>query len=170
MVGVAALALAGAGAWWLLREEPEPPPPVAEKAPAPQERVVGLEKPLPVNATVELRWIDEETGEEDVWEVTKRETSPEERAAAAALPEPDPDTGDHVPDESARALHAMGLESWKRGEIREAMGQLAEAIDADPDDPLPRTQYGRLQLLAMAYGEARPHLERAAELNPSGIG
>lgn len=165
MVGVAALALAGAGGWWLLREEPEPLP-VTREAPAPQERAIGLEKPLPMNETVELRWIDEQTGEEDVWKVTKREITPEDRAAAGALPEPDPDAGDHVPDESARALHAMGLESWKRGEIREAMEQLAEAIEADPDDPLPRTPYGRLQLLAMAYSEAQTHLERAAELNP----
>jgi tetratricopeptide (TPR) repeat protein len=166
MVGVAALALASVGAWWLLREEPAPLPPVAEKTPARQDHVVGLEKPLPMNESVELRWVDEETGEEDVWKVTKRETSPEDRAAAPALPEPDPNAGNHVPDESARALHAMGLESWKRGEIREAMDQLAEAIEADPDDPLPRTQYGRLQLLAMEYSEARPHLERAAALNP----
>jgi len=164
IVGVTTLVLAGAGAGWLLRKEPPPPPPVAEKTP--QEPAVGLEKPLPMNETVELRWIDEETGDEDVWKVTKGETSPEGRAAAAVLPEPDPGAGNHVPDESARALHAMGLESWRRGEIREAMGQLAEAIEADPTDPLPRTQYGRLQVLAMAYGEARPHLERAAALNP----
>jgi tetratricopeptide (TPR) repeat protein len=166
MVGVAALALAGAGVWWLLREELAPPPTVVEKKPAAREHVVGLEQPLPTNETVELRWADDETGEEDVWKVTKREGTPEDRGAAAALPDPDPDAGDHEPDESARALHAMGLESWKRGEIREAMGQLAEAVEVDPDDPLLRTQYGRLQLLAADHREAQQHLERAAELNP----
>jgi hypothetical protein len=165
MVAVAVVAVGGAGAWWLLREAS--PPPVATKTPAPAERVVGLGKPLPMDETVELRWVDEETGEEDVWKVTKREISPGDQAAAAApLPEPDPNAGDHVPDESARALQAMGLESWKRGEISEAMAQLAQAVATDPDDPELQTQYGRLQLLAMDYGTARPHLERAAALNP----
>jgi tetratricopeptide (TPR) repeat protein len=166
MLTVAALALAGAGAWWLLREEPAPPPPFVEKPPAPRAHVVGLENPLPLNETVELRWTDEETGEEDVWKVTKRQGLPDDAVAAVELPEADPDAGDHVPDESARALHAMGLESWKRGDIQEAIGQLADAIEVDPDDPLPRTPYGRLQVLALDYSAARPHLERAAELNP----
>jgi tetratricopeptide (TPR) repeat protein len=166
MAGVAAVALAGVASWLLLREAPVATPPLSEQDAPPQVRVMGLEEPLPMNEAVDVRWIDQETGEEDVWKVTKRQTSPEDRGAGAALPEPDPNAGHHVPDESARALHAMGLESWKRGEIREAMGQLAEAIEADPDDPLPRTQYGRLQLLAMDYQEALPHLERAAALDP----
>jgi tetratricopeptide (TPR) repeat protein len=165
-VGAAAVAVFAAGAWWMLREEPVPPPPVAEAKPVRSERVVGLEQPLPQDATVELRWVDEETGEEDVWQVTKREGLPEALTDAEALPEPDPEAGDHVPDESARVLHDMGLESWKRGEIREAMGQFEKAIETDPDDRQPRTQYGRLLLLAMSYHEARPHLERAAELEP----
>jgi predicted Zn-dependent protease len=61
----------------------------------------------------------------------------------------------------------MGLESWKRGEIPEAMEQLREAIELDPDDPLPRTQYGRMKVLATEYNEALPHLERAAALQPT---
>jgi adenylate cyclase len=153
-----------ASAWWLSRGEPLPPS-VAEPEKPPS--VAGLEKPLPMDETVELRWTDEETGAEDVWKVTKRETDPEDRAPRSALPEPDSNAGNHVPDESARTLHAMGLESWKRGEIVEAMEQLREAIEVDPDDPLPRTQYGRLKLLAMDYSEALPHLERAAALQPS---
>ena len=44
------------------------------------------------------------------------------------------------------------------------MEQLREAIELDPDDPLPRTQYGRLKVLATEYNEALPHLERAAAL------
>jgi tetratricopeptide (TPR) repeat protein len=155
IVGVSGLVIAGAGAWWLLQGEPSPP------------RVVGLEKPLPFDETVELRWTDEETGEEDVWKVTKRETAPEDRLPGPVLPEPDPDAGNHEPNESARTLLAMGLESWKRGDILEAMAQLRDAIEVDPDDPLPRTQYGRLKVLAMEYSEALPHLERAAALQPS---
>ncbi len=172
IAGVIGIVMAGAGAWWLSRGEPSPPPvagldkplPVAglEKSP----RVAELDEPLPMDETVELRWVDEETGAEDVWKVTKRETSPEDRATGPSLPKPDPNAGNHEPDESARTLYAMGLESWKRGEIREAMTQLRDAIEADPDDPLPRTQYGRLQVLAMEYNEALPHLERAASLRP----
>ncbi len=154
IAGVTGLVMAGAGAWWLLRGEPSPLP-------------AGLEKPLPMNETVELRWTDEETGEEEVWRVTKRAAAPEDRALGPVLPEPDPNAGNHEPDESARTLLAMGLESWKRGEILEAMAQLRDAIEVDPDDPLPRTQYGRMKMLAMEYREALPHLERAAALQPS---
>ncbi len=167
IAGVIAIGMAVSGAWWITRGETSPAaaPPVADGAPR-STRVVGLEQPLPSDATVELRWTDEETGEEDVWKVTKRETSPEDWPTRPALPEPDPNAGNHEPDESSRTLYAMGLESWKRGEIREAMSQLRDAIDADPDDPLARTQYGRLQVLAMEYSEALPHLERAASLRP----
>jgi tetratricopeptide (TPR) repeat protein len=133
----------------------------------PAPRVAGLDEPLPMDEAVELRWTDEETGEEDVWKVVKRATDPEDRAPGPALPEPDPNVGNHEPEESARTLHAMGLESWKRGEIPEAMEQLREAIELDPEDPLPRTQYGRLKVLATEYNEALPHLERAAALQPT---
>ena len=163
IAGVIGIVMAGAGAWWLSRGEPSPPSVAELDEPLP---VAGLEKPLPMDETVELRWLDEETGAEDVWKVTKRETSPEDRATGPSLPEPDLNAGNHEPDESARTLYVMGLESWKRGEIREAMTQLRDAIEADPDDPLPRTQYGRLQMLAMEYNEALPHLERAASLRP----
>jgi adenylate cyclase len=161
---VIAIGMAGAGAWWLLRGEPSPPPVAELEKPPP---VAGLEKPLPMDESVDLRWTDEESGAEEVWKVTKRATDPEDRVPSPAMPEPDPNAGSHVPDESARTLHAMGLESWKRGEIVEAMAQLREAIEVDPDDPLPRTQYGRLKMLAMEYSEALPHLERAAALQPS---
>jgi len=155
IVGLIGITMGGAGALWFLRSEPSPPP------------VAGLEKPLPMDKAVELRWTDEETGEEEVWTVTKRATALEDRLSGPALPEPDPNAGNHEPDESARTLLAMGLESWKRGEIREAMAQLEDAIEVDPDDPLPRTQYGRLKMLTMQYKEALPHLERVAALQPS---
>jgi tetratricopeptide (TPR) repeat protein len=146
-------AVAGITAYLLVDREPERP------------RVVEPGKPLPMDETVQLRFEDEETGEEEIWAVEKHETRPED-IEPRALPEPDPDAESHEPDESSRALNAMGLESWKRGEIRESMDYFEQAIEVDPDDPLPRTQYGRLLILAMSYTDASPHLERAAELTP----
>jgi tetratricopeptide (TPR) repeat protein len=128
-------------------------------------RVVEPGKPLPMDETVQLRFKDEETGEEEVWTVEKRETRPED-IEPRPLPDPDPDVETHESNESSRALNAMALESWKRGEIRESMDYFEQAIEIDPDDPLPRTQYGRLLILAMSYVDAYPHLKHAAELTP----
>jgi tetratricopeptide (TPR) repeat protein len=128
-------------------------------------RVVVPGQPLPMDETVQMHFIDDETGEDEMWTVSKRETSPEDRQPRP-LPEPDPEAGEREPVESARVLQGLGLEAWKRGEIPEAMSLLQQAIEADPDDPHSRTQYGRLTLLAMAYSESLPHLERAAELTP----
>lgn len=164
---VALLLIAVGVLFWRMRDPAIPTAEVPALPDAEGNPVAGLEKPLPMDETVELRWTDEETGAEEVWKVTKRATDPEDRVPDLAMPEPDPNAGSHVPDESARTLLAMGLESWKRGEIRGAMAQLREAIEVDPDDPLPRTQYGRLNMLAMEYSEALPHLERAAALQPS---
>jgi tetratricopeptide (TPR) repeat protein len=161
IVGAAALVagLAAAVWWWTLRD-PVGPREAAAPADPP---AAGT---LPYDETVDRHWVDEETGAADVWKLTKKDTAAEDRAVGPALPEPDPDAGDHVPDESARALTSMGLESWKRGEVVDAMAQLGKAIEVDPDDPLPRTHYGRLQILAMEYTQALPHLERAAALQP----
>jgi len=150
----AALALTLLGAFWLLRSESKREP-----------RIVELGEPLPLDETVRLRWVEGEANEEEVWTVTKRETSPEEHSVRP-LPTPDPDAASHQPDESARALHGMALESWRSGQIPQAMEQFEQAIELDPDDPLPRTHYGRLLVLAMSYRDALPHLERAAELTP----
>jgi tetratricopeptide (TPR) repeat protein len=150
--GLAVLVIVAAGAWIWLEFLRGP-------------RVVEPGAPLRMGESVQMRWVDEETGEEDVWKVTKRETTPEE-LTPSPLPEPDPAVAGHEPSESSRALHAMALESWKRGEIGEAMSQLEQAIEMDPEDPLPRTQYGRLQTLAMDFSTAMTHLERAAELAP----
>jgi Flp pilus assembly protein TadD len=46
------------------------------------------------------------------------------------------------------------------------MDYFEQAIEVDPDDPFPRTQYGRLLILAMSFTDASAHLERAAELTP----
>ena len=152
-IAVLAIAAVGLAIFLLVPGEPEGP------------RVVNPGQPLPMDKTVQMRFVDEETGEDEIWTVTKRETSPEDRHARP-LPEPDPEAAEPEPVESARVLHDMGLEAWTRGEVREAMSLLQQAIETDPDDPYSRTQYARLMLLAMSYSEALPHLERAAELNP----
>ncbi len=150
---IAIAVLAGLAVFLFVPGEPEGP------------LVVDPGQPLPMDKTVQMRFVDEETGEDEIWTVTKRETSPEDRHARP-LPEPDPEAAEPEPVESARVLHDMGLEAWTRGEVREAMSLLQQAIETDPDDPHSRTQYARLMLLAMSYSEALPHLERAAELNP----
>lgn len=151
---VSAMLLLGvAGAWWYLRERAPGEPAVVEPG-----------TPLEFDEPVQMRWVDEESGEDDVWKVTKR-VSDRADLEPDPLPEPDADV-DHRPDDSARALHARGLESWKRGEIREALVEFEQAIEVDPDDPLPRTQYGRLLMLSLSNRDALTHLERAAELSP----
>jgi tetratricopeptide (TPR) repeat protein len=141
-------------AWWLHEQQSEEEPPL-----------VAPGQPLAMDEPVRMRWVDEETGEEDVWTVTKSESSPHERKGPA-LPEPDSSSATHQPDESSRALSAIALEAWKNGRILEAMDHLAAAIESDPSDPLPRTHYGRLLALSMEYRDALPHLERAAALRP----
>ncbi len=74
---VIGIVMAGAGAWWFLRSEPSPHP------------EAGLEEPLPMDETVELRWTDEETGEDEVWKVTKRATALEDRPSGPARGLPD---------------------------------------------------------------------------------
>jgi hypothetical protein len=154
--GVVFVAILGVVYWRLSPTEPEE----ARESP-----VVSAREPLEYDEPVRMRWVDEETGEDEVWTVTKLDGRLDVDTDRG-LPEVDPNPSDHVPDESSRALSAMGLEAWRAGEVVEAMDSLSAAIDADPDDPLPRTQYGRLLALSMSYNDALVHLERAAELNP----
>jgi tetratricopeptide (TPR) repeat protein len=128
-------------------------------------RVVEAGQPLPMDETVRLRFSDEETGEEDIWIVKKR-TSTAEDSQGPQVPSPAPVEAFHEPDDSARALLATALQAWKQGEIVEARALLEQSIEQDPDDPLPRTHYGRLLALTADFGGALPHLERAAELAP----
>ncbi len=68
--------------------------------------------------------------------------------------------------DSARALDARALQAWKQGELQDAIELFEAAVEADPEDWLPRADYGRLLLLMTDYERARPHLERAAQLAP----
>jgi predicted Zn-dependent protease len=151
--GAGLLVLLGSG-WWLTRDVADGEPPLVPPG-----------EPLAMDETVRMRWLDEESGEEDIWTVTMRKTTPEQRHSPP-LPTPDPEAISQEPNESARTLNAMALESWKKGEISQAMTQLEAAVEADPHDPEIRTHYGRLLLLSMSYRDAREQLERAAQLNP----
>jgi tetratricopeptide (TPR) repeat protein len=152
LAGLAAAALLAlaALAWFLRPREP---------------RVVGEGEALPFDEKVEMRFVDKETGETETWKLQKKVTTREEAVGDVSLPEPDPTPPDE-PGESARALDAVALESWKSGDIEQAMQRFEEAIAVDPDDRVPRSHYGRLLTLATDYERARPHLERAAELAP----
>jgi tetratricopeptide (TPR) repeat protein len=123
-------------------------------------------EPLPYNTTVERKVIDEDTGEEKTWKLTKRYI-PREELPDRVLPSPHPrETEANAETESARALDGMALESWKHGNIARAMELFEEAVKSDPDDARAHSDYGRLLTLMVAYDKAYPHLERAAELTP----
>jgi tetratricopeptide (TPR) repeat protein len=146
-LAVAAVAAVAVAAWWWQREPaPAAGPAVVELGETSRQILPGPE------------------GEPEVWTLTRRDASREE-LVADDLPEPAPRPAGAI-DDSARGHHAQALEAWKHGDIRLAMNHFERAIAADPDDWLPRSEYGRLLVLMTAYGEAGPHLERAAELNP----
>lgn len=135
--------------WWLLRE----PPPSDGPAPIPSGETSRQLLPGP-------------DGEPEVWTLTRREAD-RETLADELLPAPDPraepprESGD-----SARALHGQALEAWKTGQLRESIDFFEAAVAADPDDWVPRADYGRLLVMMTDYRSAGPQLERAAELNP----
>jgi len=142
------LCVAAALLWW------------AREAPIP-----GGEVPVPTGETVERALPDAE-GKPEVWTITRREVDRED-LKAEALPRPAPrddEPGAHT--DSARALDAQALESWRQGDVRGAVERFEAAIAADPDDWLPRSDYGRLLLLMTDYERAWTQLERASELAP----
>ena len=67
---------------------------------------------------------------------------------------------------SARLLNAKALSAWKHGDILAALDYFEAAVASDPEDWLPRADYGRLLVLMTNYDEAGPHLTRAAALDP----
>ncbi len=145
------LALCGlsAAAWWLLRESGAP---------------MGA-TPIELGETAQ-QILPGPGGSSEVWTLSKREAAREE-LTAALLPKAD----SHIQSrgtgsESARTLDAQALEAWKTGRLRESLALFEAAIAADPDDWLPRADYGRLLVMMADYATAGLHLERAAELNP----
>ncbi|MCH7644632.1 MAG: hypothetical protein IH974_07315 [Myxococcales bacterium] len=123
------------------------------------------EVPVPTGETVE-RVLPDTEGKPQVWTISKQEIALEDlpdqvlprRAPRESAPGPHTD--------SARALDARALEAWKHGELEEALNLFAAAVEADPDDAIPRSNYGRLLLLMTANEQSFAQLERAAELTP----
>ena len=128
-------------------------------------RVVAEGAPLPEGEKVEMRFQNED-GQTETWKLEKKETTREEALAPMAMPEPDPNAAAHEPNDSARALDAQALETWKHGDITKALEIFEQSVAADPDDRVPRSHFGRLLTLMTDYERALPQLERAAELAP----
>ena len=148
-VGFAAAGAVCVAIGWSLRDEPPPAGPL----------------PVPEGQTTRQTLPDAE-GNPEVWTLTRREASREE-LAEAALPAPAPrESSPGEMTDSARTLDARALQAWKQGELEDAIELFEAAVEADPEDWLPRADYGRLLLLMTDYESARPHLERAAQLAP----
>jgi tetratricopeptide (TPR) repeat protein len=123
------------------------------------------EVPVPMGETVQRVMPGAEGGPE-VWTISKKEIAVED-LPDQVLPGRSPrDTAPGAHTDSARALDARALEAWKHGEIELALELFAAAVEADPDDAVPRSDYGRMLLMMTVYDQALPQLERAAELTP----
>jgi tetratricopeptide (TPR) repeat protein len=123
------------------------------------------EVPIPVGETVE-RALPGADGDPEVWTISRREIALED-LPDEVLPRQAPrDSAPGPHTDSARALDAQALESWKHGDVRGALDLFEAAIAADPDDWVPRSDYGRLLLLMADYEQAWTQLERASELEP----
>ncbi len=146
---VPALPIIGGVLFWQLRDRTPPPDAV----------------PVAIGETIQ-RVLPDAEGKPQVWTISKREIAMED-LPDRVLPQPAPrETAPGPHTDSARALDARALEAWKHGEIEEALDLFAAAVEADPDDAIPRSNYGRLLLLMTDYEQALPQLERAAELTP----
>jgi predicted Zn-dependent protease len=119
-------------------------------------------EPVALGATVKQQ-LPGPDGKPETWTLSKQEV-PREKLPEMVLPQPKPRTA--PPNDSARALVAQALESWKHGDLTAALTSFDAAVVADPDDPEVRSQYGRLLTLMTDYEKALPHLERAAQLKP----
>jgi tetratricopeptide (TPR) repeat protein len=127
--------------------------------------IPSAEVPVRLGETVERALSDAE-GNQEVWTISRKEIALED-LPDEVLPRRAPrDTEPSAHTDSARALDARALESWKHGDVRGALDLFEAAIAADPDDWVPRSNYGRLLLLMTDYEPARTQLERASELEP----
>jgi tetratricopeptide (TPR) repeat protein len=122
-------------------------------------------KPVPLGKTV-TQMLPGPDGKPEAWKITKQEV-PREKLPDLVLPKPAPrTTPEDDRTESARALDAQAMEAWKHGDIQGALDKFEAAVKADPEDPEPHSDYGRLLTLMTDYRNAQTHLERAAQLRP----
>jgi tetratricopeptide (TPR) repeat protein len=122
-------------------------------------------KPVAMGKTM-TQLLPDETGQPQAWKITKWEI-PREKLPDLVLPKPAPRTTlENARTDSARALDAEALEAWKHGDIQGALEKFEAAVKADPDDPEPHSDYGRLLTLMTDYQHAMLHLEKAAQLRP----
>lgn len=122
-------------------------------------------RPVPLGAT-ETQILPGPDGKPEAWTLSKQAV-PREALPEQVLPQPAP--RQRPPDagtDSARALAAEALESWKQGDLHQALADFEAAVAADPDDAQVRTGYGRLLTLMTDFENAYPQLARAAELAP----
>jgi tetratricopeptide (TPR) repeat protein len=113
---------------------------------------------LPLDTTVERKVIEEKPIDRQV---------ALEGVPGGVLSEPQPSEREvSAETESARTLDAMALDAWKKGDLVRSLGLFEEAVKADPDDAIIRTNYGRMLTKMGAFNKASTHLLRAAELQP----
>jgi len=128
--------------------------------------IPSAELPVPIGETVE-RVLPDAEGNPEVWTISRQEIALED-LPDQALPRRAPrDSAPGPHTDSARALNARALESWKHGDVRGAVDLFEAAIAADADDWVARSDYGRLLLLMTDYEQAWTQLERASELEPN---
>jgi len=122
-------------------------------------------KPVAMGETM-TQLLPDENGTPQAWTITKREV-PRDQLPDLVLPKPAPRTApENTRTDAARALDAQALEKWKHGDIMGALDKFDAAVEADPDDAQPHSDYGRLLTLMTDYQRAMPHLEKAAQLKP----
>jgi len=122
-------------------------------------------QPVPMGKTV-TQLLPDEGGQPQAWKITKWEV-PRDKLPDLVLPRPAPRTSrENARTDSARVLDAQALETWKHGDIQGALDKFDAAVKADPEDPEPHSDYGRLLTLMTDYQHAMPHLEKAAQLKP----
>jgi predicted Zn-dependent protease len=122
-------------------------------------------KPVAMGKTM-TQLLPDENGKPQAWKIAKREV-PRDKLPDLVLPKAAPRSApENALTDSARALNAQALETWKHGDVQGALDKFEAAVKADPDDPEPHSNYGRLLTLMTDYQQAMPHLEKAAQLKP----
>ncbi len=114
-------------------------------------------QPVPLGETT-TQYLPGAEGKPEKWTLTKK-IVPREKLPDEVLPQPAPRlTPPGVQTEAARTLNAQALNAWREGKVKNALDLFEQAIEADPEDPVPRSDYGRLLTLMTDYPKAYPHL------------